>query len=387
MLQNYWKFPNRNVQTYGFVYHDTNGLKHGPVSNTQSFLLSEIYLVILWQDYYEKGNLRKSYWSTFGRRFHTGNAYSYTVKKGYSYLCMWMTSNWLERNKTLIWCGRYWIKKLIWENQHLSWIMYTWRVLKDNVKYTMLLLTITEPCLNPEFPQEQLKNYHDRKIFESLRGHMTWKDMPRNVWNDIVSWQTRRLNNSTKYQLHVLMTIISKKKNWNPWENCQKYDLKLFWNVCIWHVLEDLIFYGQWTNLHDRSKNGPKRVTNDYLVWSLTFIIHVNTNNIAMWETLPNNADWDYFKTPILQEILRIQNLHQVEHCAFSEVIRLFQSVGCVRNKLQFRTVQQNQKSFPWTQDWGWTVYPHLIYGIWSSQFLMETRIRVIKNGATRART
>ena len=28
-----------------------------------------------------------------------------------------------------------------------------------------------------------------------------------------------------------------------------------------------------------------------------------------MWETLPNNADWDCFKTPISQEILRIQNL------------------------------------------------------------------------------
>ena len=46
------------------------------------------------------------------------------------------------------------------------------------------------------------------------------------------------------------------------------------------------------------------------------------------------------------QEILRIQNLHQVERYAFWEVICLFQSVGCVRNKLQFRTVQQNQKSF-----------------------------------------
>ena len=57
------------------------------------------------------------------------------------------------------------------------------------------------------------------------------------------------------------------------------------------------------------------------------------------------------FQDPILQEILRIQNLHQVEHCAFSEAIRLFQSVGCVRNKLQFRTVQLNQKSFPWIQD------------------------------------
>ena len=28
----------------------------------------------------------------------------------------------------------------------------------------------------------------------------------------------------------------------------------------------------------------------------------VNTNSIVMWETLPNNADWDCFKTPILQE-------------------------------------------------------------------------------------
>ena len=112
----------------------------------------------------------------------------------------------------------------------------------------------------------------------------------------------------------------------------------------------------------------------------------MNTNSIAMWETLPNNADWYCFKTPILQEILRIQNLHQVEHCAFWEVIRLFQSVGCVRNKLQFRTVQQNLKSFLWMQDWGWMVSPHLINGIWSSQFL-ETRIRVIKHGETCVRT
>ena len=39
------------------------------------------------------------------------NAYSYNVKKGYSHLCMWMTSSWLERNKTLIRCGKYSIKK------------------------------------------------------------------------------------------------------------------------------------------------------------------------------------------------------------------------------------------------------------------------------------
>ena len=54
------KFQNRNVQTFGFVYHDTNGLNHGPVLKTQSFLLSGICTVILWQDSYGKGNLRKS---------------------------------------------------------------------------------------------------------------------------------------------------------------------------------------------------------------------------------------------------------------------------------------------------------------------------------------
>ena len=141
------------------------------------------------------------------------------------------------------------------------------------------------------------------------------------------------------------MTITSKKKNWNPW---------------------DARSITKWTEACDKR---------------LSFITHVITNTIVMWETLPNNADWDCFKTPILQEILRIQSLRQVEHCAFSEVIRLFQPVGCLRNKLQFRTVQQNQKSFPWMEDWGWTVYPRLIYGIWSSEFFTETRIRVIKNG------
>ena len=39
MLTNYWKFQNRSVQTFGFVYHDTNGQNHGPVWKTQSFPL------------------------------------------------------------------------------------------------------------------------------------------------------------------------------------------------------------------------------------------------------------------------------------------------------------------------------------------------------------
>ena len=45
------------------------------------------------------------------------------------------------------------------------------------------------------------------KITVFLRSPTTWKVIPRNVWNDIVSWQTRRVNNSTKYLLHASMTI------------------------------------------------------------------------------------------------------------------------------------------------------------------------------------
>ena len=50
-----------------------------------------------------------------------------------------------------------------------------------------------------------------------------------------------------------------------------------------------------------------------------------NTNSIVMWVILQNNAGWDCFKTPILREILRTQNLLLVEHYAFLEVTHLFQ--------------------------------------------------------------
>ena len=105
-------FPNRSVQTFGFVYHDTNGQNHGPVWKIQSFLLSEICTVILWQDYYGKGNLRNSYWSMAGRKFQIGNVSLYIVKKDYSYLCMWVT------------------KKLAGKKQHLDPM---WKLLNKEV--------------------------------------------------------------------------------------------------------------------------------------------------------------------------------------------------------------------------------------------------------------
>ena len=55
------KIPNRNVKTFEFGCHDTNGQNHGPIWKIESFLLEGICAVILWPDCYGKGNLRKSF--------------------------------------------------------------------------------------------------------------------------------------------------------------------------------------------------------------------------------------------------------------------------------------------------------------------------------------
>ena len=57
---------------------------------------------------------------------------------------------------------------------------------------------------NREFPRGEQRNYHSLKIFVFLQGLMTWLVMQRNVWNDVLSWQTKRLNNFKKriYSMH-----------------------------------------------------------------------------------------------------------------------------------------------------------------------------------------
>ena len=92
------------------------------------------------------------------------------------------------------------------------------------------------------------------------------------------------------------MTTTLKKKKWNLLENCHKYALKLLWDPYTWHGLGDLIFYGQWTNLHDRLQNGPKLVTSAWIDWYLTFITHVNTNSIAMWVILQKQCRLGLFQ-------------------------------------------------------------------------------------------
>ena len=110
---------------------------------------------------------------------------------------------------------------------------------------------------------------------------MTWKVMQRNAWTDVANLRIKQLSNETKSQLHALTTINLKKKKFDQLENCPQFARKLFWNVHVWHVLVDLIFYG---HLLVRWRSGQKLVINVWRVWSLTFITHVHTGNVVMWE-------------------------------------------------------------------------------------------------------
>ena len=137
---------------------------------------------LLWERQFDK-----VLWSTVEQRFLVGNAKSCTDKKG-CFLTLYVDYIKLDGKKQnfgpLIGCGMYSTKKSIWENHH-SLIMSTREALKDNVKHAKILLTFSEPCSNPEFPQEQWKNYHAPKLRTFLQCPTILKVIPRSVWNDV----------------------------------------------------------------------------------------------------------------------------------------------------------------------------------------------------------
>ena len=71
-----------NVQTFGFVYHDTTGQNLGPVWKIQSFFLNEICMVILWQDLWDRQFEKKRLQHGWEKVSHCVCAYLYTVNKG-----------------------------------------------------------------------------------------------------------------------------------------------------------------------------------------------------------------------------------------------------------------------------------------------------------------
>ena len=108
----------------------------------------------------------------------------------------------------------------------------------------------------------ELKNYHAREICVFLRGPMTWKVMPRNVWNDIVSWRTK-----TTQQLYKVSTPCIDDHHFKEEELksvgelskvCSQIVLKCLYLACIgrpdilWSVNKLARSITKWTNACDK---------------------------------------------------------------------------------------------------------------------------------------
>ena len=130
------KIPNRNVQTFGFVDHDTSGPNHGPVWKTQSFLLNEINLYghplagMLRERQFEK-ILLKCGWEEVSNW-----ECSFVHREKGSVLSVCVDDIKLAGKKQNIYPMWKVLNKEVdfWENQHHSLIMKTWGALKDTVK-------------------------------------------------------------------------------------------------------------------------------------------------------------------------------------------------------------------------------------------------------------
>ena len=84
------KFPNRSVQTFGYAFQDKWPKSWSSMEDPVVPLERNLYGHPL-AGLFGKGNLRKSYCNTVGRKFQIGNVSFFIVKKDYSYLYMWMT--------------------------------------------------------------------------------------------------------------------------------------------------------------------------------------------------------------------------------------------------------------------------------------------------------
>ena len=221
MLTNCSKFQTRNVQTFGFVYHDTNGLNHGPEWKTQSFLLNgNLYghplAGLLWERQFEK----------------------ILLKHGWEKIPNWECL-FVHREKGLFLSVYVDDIKLAGKKRNLDPM---WKVLNKEVDLgepTSFLDHVYLGCTQRqcEISKDIVDNY--RTMFESRisAGRVEKLPFPQNLrissWSYDMAGHAKKcveryceLANKTTQQLYKVS--ISKKKKWNLLENCHMYALKLF---------------------------------------------------------------------------------------------------------------------------------------------------------------
>ena len=170
----------------------------------QSFLSTGTCAVTLWQDYCEKGNVRRFFWNTVGKILH--------------WECLFV-----NRAKGLFLSVHVDDIKMAGKTENMK---PTWKILMKDVDLeeptsfldhifwgcTQRECTISNDILtNQGFLVVPEKNYRPEvqgSLMQKsyLLRPTTWKVMQRNVWKDISNLRIKQLNNHTKSQHHAWMT-------------------------------------------------------------------------------------------------------------------------------------------------------------------------------------
>ena len=160
-----------------------------------------------------------------------------------------------------------------------------------------------------------------------------WKVM-QSALKDIAILRINRQSSCTKSPLLAWTTIISRRRNWKRLENCPKYDHTSSQNACICRGLVNLTFCGLSVNLLEQSQKRQDLVTIAQLVWFLTFITRMVTDNFVMWTTRFSIVDWICSKTQALLKTLKTLNQSRGGSCVCSESEHSSPLLGCARKKV-----------------------------------------------------
>ena len=283
---------------------------------------------------------------------------------------MWMTSNWLERNNIdPMWKG---LNKEVDLGEPTSFLDHVYLVCTQRqceISKDILLTTITAPCLNPEFLQEQLKKW---PCSENLRISSWSHDMESQEMCGTTLWVGEQNDSTTQQSI--------KSIHWRPSfqrrriEICGRIVKSMLLNCseCLylarigrpdipWSVNKLARSITKWTKACD------KRLSRliSYIQHTCEYKQYGHVGNIARQCRLGLFQDSDF-----AGDLEDSKSTSCGTLCVFGSHTFVPISWMCQKQTSVSHSSTESEIIF-------------LIYGIWSTQFL-ETRIRVIKNGETR---
>ena len=237
------------------------------------------------------------------------SAYPCTIKRDNSQLYLRMTSNWLEISRILVQCGNTQWRSWFGRTDIVPWPRTLGEHSKTMRHEQRYCWQLQNHVWIHNLPQKHPKDYQAWKHRRFPRGPTTWKVMPKSVerYCEVANITTYCC---TKYPLLVLRRI---EIRWRMSDVCSQIVLKC---LCLARIGSRDILCS--INKLARAITKWTRASDKRLARFISYI-HFTSGyrQYVMWEIQHINVVWGSLKTLTFQEIWKILNRLQVEHCEY----------------------------------------------------------------------